>query len=41
MLLDPGAMAAPMKEINEVATSSVLRAWKVSEADDITGPSTA
>lgn len=41
MLVDPGAMAAPMKEMTEEPTSSVLRAWKVSEAEEMTGPSTA
>lgn len=41
MLCEPGAMAAPMSEINDDPTRMVLRAWKVSEAEEMTGPKTA
>ena len=41
MSFDPGAMADPTKEITHDPTSKILRAWKVSDADEITGPSTA
>lgn len=41
MLLDPGAMAAPIKEMIHEPTSRILRAWNVSEAEEMTGPRTA
>lgn len=41
MLCDCGAIAAPTKEIVQVATKMAFRAWKVSEADAIAGQSTA
>lgn len=41
MLLDPGAIAEPMKDITEQPTRSDFRAWKVSEAEEITGATTA
>lgn len=34
-------MAAPMKEMSEDPTSKVLRAWKVSDADAMSGQTTA
>lgn len=41
MVFDPGAMAEPTKETTQDPTSKVLRAWKVSEAEEMTGPRTA
>ena len=41
MLPDPGAMAAPMNEMRDVPTSRLLRAWKVSEAEEMSGQRTA
>ncbi len=34
-------MAAPTKEMTDVPTRRVFRAWKVSEADEIKGQMTA
>jgi len=41
MLFEPGAMAEPINETTQDPTSKVLRAWKVSEAEEMTGPRTA
>ena len=41
MLLEPGAIAAPMKDIEAGPTRSAFRAWNVSEAEEIMGQSTA
>jgi hypothetical protein len=41
MLPDPGAIAEPIKETTADPTSSSLRAWNVSEAEDMIGLSTA
>lgn len=41
MSFDPGAIAAPTKEIRDVPTSSGFLAWKVSEADAMSGLITA
>ena len=41
MVVDPGAMAEPMKDIAQKLTRMVFLAWKVSEIDDMMGPTTA
>ncbi len=41
MLWDPGAIAAPMKEMIAVPTRRSFRAWKVSDADEMSGEMTA
>lgn len=41
MSLEPGAMEAPIKEIMQGPTSRAFRAWKVSDADEMTGARTA
>lgn len=41
MVFDPGAIAAPMNETTQDPTSKVFRAWKVSDAEEMTGPRTA
>jgi hypothetical protein len=41
MLVEFGAMAAPIKDIIQEPTRRVLRAWKVSDAEEITGATTA
>jgi hypothetical protein len=41
MSFEPGAMAAPTKDITEVPTNKAFLAWKVSDADAISGQMTA
>ena len=41
MLVEPGAMAAPIKEIIEGPTKRAFRTWNVSDAEEITGATTA
>jgi hypothetical protein len=41
MLLDPGAIPEPMKEMTDMLTNSAFLAWKVSEAEEMTGERTA
>jgi hypothetical protein len=41
MLVEPGAMAAPMKEIIDGPTKRALRTWNVSDAAEMTGATTA
>jgi hypothetical protein len=41
MFWEPGAMAAPISDMSEEPTRMVLRAWKVSDPNEMTGPSTA
>ena len=41
ILLDPGAIPAPMKEMTDRPTNSVFLAWNVSEAEEMTGERTA
>jgi hypothetical protein len=41
MLPEPGAMADPINDIRHDATSIIFRAWKASDAEEMTGPSTA
>ena len=40
MLLEPGAIAEPMTEMTQVDVSRSFRAWKTSDADEISGPRT-
>lgn len=41
MLVDPGAIAHPIREISAGPTSKALRAWKVSDAEEMIGAKTA
>lgn len=41
MLVDPGAMAAPMNEMTHGTTRRAFRAWNVSEAEEMRGETTA
>jgi hypothetical protein len=41
MLLDPGAMAAPMNETMHGTTRRAFRAWNVSDAEEMRGETTA
>jgi hypothetical protein len=41
IVVEPGAIAAPIKEIIEGPTRRAFRAWKVSEAEEIRGETTA
>lgn len=41
MVSDPGAIAEPMNDITQHPTMMGLRAWKVSEADEMMGARTA
>lgn len=41
MSFDPGAIAEPTNDTNEVATRRVFLAWKVSEAEEMRGLITA
>ena len=41
MLPEPGAMAAPINEMRQLPTRSSLRAWKVSDAEEMSGEMTA
>ena len=41
ILLDPGAIAEPMNDTVELTTSISFRAWKVSDAEEMTGATTA
>ena len=41
MSREPGAMAAPIRETMQEPTRIAFRAWKVSDADEMTGPKTA
>ena len=38
---DPGAIAQPTKDTVELTTRMSFRAWKVSEAEEMTGAKTA
>ena len=41
MLLDPGAIAAPMKETVELPTRMIFLAWNTSDVEDRMGARTA
>jgi hypothetical protein len=41
MLLEPGAIAQPMNDTIDGPTRRALRAWNVSDAEEIKGASTA
>lgn len=41
MLCEPGATADPMNDITQPTTRISFRAWKVSDADEMTGARTA
>lgn len=41
MFCAPGPIAAPTKEMRQDPTRSIFRAWKVSDAEEISGQITA